>query len=290
MTRILWVWENTPPAQWPTGYEQVLVKAFDGQDTGFGGPFHWAGNFGAWRDKFGAHRVYPWGVAYSRDGHGLGPAIRPAVEGAPLVVLDMEDFNGDSWPADAARSVIEGVRQALPGTQVGYSTYPTRAQCTAHNIDQAAIDALCDVAFPQVYFGTQAAELAQVRADHKHPVVTVSPADYGQWAELAADGEKWDGACAFWRMGVTGWEGWGSAVADSGAVQPNPVPAVDPLRPVSWQGFPAERFIAWDGHRWWVTNCIHSRPATQADAEGLHALGLQVRWWPSCAAETVLAH
>jgi hypothetical protein len=285
----LWVWESARPAAWPTGYDGALVKAFDGKSRVSPSGYVWLNNWRDWRDSTPGRPTGAWGVAYPQDGTTLAESLAPYLNGPAFIVLDIEDFNGLTWTDQQLRDVVAGFRAHFPGVPLGYSSYPTRAQCTAHGIDQALLDQLCDFAMPQVYFDYQAAELAQVWADHKHPCVAVSPADYQGWQGLAVDAVRKSGSVAFWRMDVSGWADWGSAVPEQSVTPPPPVVAGDPLKPSGWQAFPAGRFIAWDGNRWWVTDCVWRRGATEADAAGLHNLGLQVRWWPSCASETVLA-
>jgi hypothetical protein len=286
---LLWVWEDGRPQAWPQGYDGALVKAFDGKSTTGPGGFGWAANYRAWRDSTPGRDIGAWGVAYPQDGTALAEDLAPALGRPAYIVLDAEDFNGQQWSDQQIRDVILGFRQHFPGVPLGYSSYPTRAQCSAHGIDQALLDQLADFAMPQVYFDYQAAELATVWADHRAPVVTVSPADYHAWDTLAGDALRRTGAVAYWRAGVSGWTDWPHETPQPAPTPAPPPPAADPLRPQHWEAFPAERFIAWDGHRWWVTDCVWRRGATEADAAGLHNLGLQVRWWPSCASETVLA-
>lgn len=289
MTGRLWVWEDTPPATWPHGYDSVTVKAFDGRSTSGGPGAGWVGNFRAWQERFGSTRVHAWGVAYQDDGEALGGDIAAAVHGAPSLTLDIEDWNGRGWTNAELSAVVHGMRAQLNAVPLGYSSYATRAQCVSHGIDQAALDGMCDFAMPQVYFPYQGDEIGRVLADHRKPMVTVSPGDDPAWLHVAGTAAVHTGGVAFWRMGAGGWEEWGMQLDASTGLGPAPVPPADPMRPATWAAFPPAAFIAWDGVRWWVTDVIHRRPATQADAEGLHKLGLAVRWWPSCAVETVLA-
>lgn len=289
MTRILWVWEDTIPVDWPTGYEQVMVKAFDGKALQSAAGFNWATNYASWRDRFGQHRVIPWGVAYQQDGADLGPAISGTVHGASLVVVDIEDWNSQGWSDAAIHDTVRGIRTSLPGMKVGYSTFPTRKQCLDHGINQLILDQLTDVSFPQAYFPYQLAQLGQVRADHKDPVITVSPADDGGWVSAANAGEQWFGQCAFWRMGVDGWKDWGAQVTNWGPPPPGPAPSADPLRPAAGGAWPQGRFVAWDGKYWSLTDGIWYRPLTEGMAQGLAWDGVPVHLWPHCRVEAAEA-
>ena len=289
MTRILWVWEDTVPTDWPAGYDTVMVKAFDGKATRNSAGFSWEDNFLAWSQWFGMEKVAAWGVAYKQDGDLLGADMALPLARAPWVVLDIEDWGGQAWTDAELTAVVHGFTSRLPGKGVGYSSYPTRAQCAAHGINQALLDELCDFSMPQVYYDYQAAQLATVWADHRHPHVTVSPANYGHWDTLALDVERKTGVVAFWRMGVAGWEQWGQDVPAGLPPAPPPGPAHDPLRPTGGGAWPQGRFVAWDGKYWALTDGIWFRPLTEGMAQGLAWDGVAVHLWPHCRVEAVEA-
>lgn len=288
--KILWVWEDSRPAAWPQGYDSALVKAFDGRSTQSRQGFGWMANYRRWRDNTPGRPIGVWGAAYPDDGASLGLELATELSAAPYIVLDVEDWNGAHWTDQQIRDLIAGFRAHLPHVPLGYSSYPTRAQCSAHGINQQLLDELTDFAFPQVYFDYQANELGTVWSDHKHPVVTVSPADYAHWHDLAGRADTAAQAVAFWRMGVPGWESWGTSVEDVKPPVKPPVPAVDPLRPTQGEVWPQGRFVAWDGRYWSLTDGLWWRDLTQNMAEGLVKDGVPVRLWLHCRSEAVKTH
>lgn len=289
MTRILWVWQDAPPETWPAGYDDVMVKAFDGRATQAGNGFSWLDNYHEWRSRFGSGRVSAWGVAYPQDGDQLGADMAPALVDARRVVLDIEDWGGRAWTDAALTAVVHGFTSRMQHAQVGYSSYPTRAQCAAHGINQELLDRLCAVAFPQVYYDYQAVQLAQVWADHSTPVITVSPVHYTHWDVLALDAERHTGSVAFWRMGVTDWASWGQDVPAGLPSAPPLGPSYDALRPTQGGAWPQGRFVAWDGKYWSLTDGIWYRPLTEGMAQGLAWDGVPVHLWPHCRVEAVEA-
>lgn len=288
--KILWVWEDGRPAAWPVGYDSALVKAFDGRSLVSRQGVNWMANYHNWKDSAPGRPTGAWGAVYPDDGESVGQQMAPHLNGAAYIVLDVEDWNGAHWSDDQIRAVVAGFRTHLAGIPLGYSSYPTRKQCQEHGINQALLDELCDFAFPQVYFPYQAAELPQVFADHKHPIVTVSPADDGAWHATAVAAETRTQRVAFWRMGVADWQGWGVAVADITPPVKPPVPVPDPLRPVVDGPWPAGRFVAWDGRYWSLTDGLWWRDLTQAMADGLHKDGVPVLRWVHCRSEAVQVH
>lgn len=285
MTGQLWVWETPPPDVFPAGYDMAVVKVADGNSLHSPAGFSWADNFRAWQRRHGA-RVAAWAVAYQGDGDVFGRQTAAAAAGAAFLVLDVEDWNGRGWSDAEIRTAVGAVRAHWGGKALGYSSYATAHQCQAHGIGQPLLDSLCDLAFPQVYFPYQIADLAAVWADHKHCHPILSPADDRGWEQAAKEIAARGVVPGFWRMGVSGWEGWGMTLGSTAVGGGNPGAAGDPMKPSHWASFPAGAFVAWNGQDWFVTDTISSRPASQEQARGMHTLGFVVRWWPNVAKET----
>lgn len=205
--RLAWVWHHTPPAAWPAGLDGVLVRAANGAGvTGSG--VDYARLYAAWSHRFGT-RVLPWtwvGPPVSSDGTACAEAAHRAAPGAPLYVADIEQTLDPSQ----VRAFCARLRQLEPGAVLGFSSYPTRAQATAHGVPWDACAEAFDMGLPQVYFPEQRGRLDQVVSDHRgRPVhVAVSPADDAGWAGAAARGLAELAGASVWRYGLAGFGGW----------------------------------------------------------------------------------
>lgn len=286
---VLWVWQDKPPAARLTGYDAVCVKISDGRMTHDKGGFDWAANGRAWVASMGQGHVAAWQVAYPDDGSDLAVVAAGAMPHAPYIILDAEDWPGVTWNDGAIRAIVGGYRQHLPGVRIGYTTYPTRAQCADHHINQALWDSLCDFAVPQVYFGYQRDELAQVWKDHRHAHPMISPADDAGWVATAQAAMQHSGGVMYWRMGAAGWATWWQRTTQPTPPVASGGTAVDALRPTDPVGFPPGRFVAWSGTGWYVTDLIHRSPVPEDTARALHQRGVPVVAWPQVTSVTLPA-
>lgn len=286
----LWVWQETPPASFPAGYDGVMVKVADGMSTSNAAGFSWADNLRRWQELSGSRAVHAWGFPYVNDLQRFGHSVAPHLGKAVSFTLDVEDPNGMRWTDAALTALVEGCRAAMPHISLGYSSYPTRAQCEAHSINQQLLDRLCDFAVPQVYYPYQTDQWDEVKRDHRQLIAAVSPLDSPAWLATANDSLTRFGGVALWREGVAGWVNWPAHMEADPVTGGGGGTPVDVLRPEhDPASFPA-RFVAWDGTSWWVTDAISRRPATEEMARGLAAFGVPVVRWPHCAAETALLH
>lgn len=286
----LWVWQEVPGHEFPAGYDGVIVKVADGMSTSNNAGFSWADNLRHWRELGGSRAIHAWAFPYIDDGQRFGHNIAPFMTGVSSLILDVEDPNGMRWTSAALTAVVDGCRAAMPTVSLGYSSYPTRAQCEAHSVDQQLLDRLCDFAMPQVYFPYQTDEWETVKRDHRKPIAVVSPNDSPAWVAVADDSLTRFGAASLWREGVTGWDGWPAHMEADPVAGGAGGAAVDVLRPEKDPAsFPA-RFVAWDGALWWVTDAIVRRPASEEMVRGLLGFGVPVVRWPHCAVETALLH
>jgi hypothetical protein len=280
---ILMVWQETPPAQWPDGYTGACVKATDGKALNSRTGFSLAANYAHWRDLYGDRRIGVWSVAYPQDGVTLGADIAHVAPHTPYVVLDVEDFSGVRWNVKALRAVVAGVRSHLPRAKVGYSTYPTRAQAQAHGVNQHLLDSLCDFAAPQVYYPYQRDRIHVIDNDHRHASWIVAPADDEHWDGSAKASLARTGRVFYWRCGVQGWRDWARKVAGELPAPHPPGPAADPLRPDAPPKTYPGRFVAYDGHGWWLTDMVDRVPVTEEMARSLHGHGVPVERWDMVA-------
>lgn len=285
---IVMVWQDAPPASLPAGYTGACVKVCDGMSTQDSGGFSWAGNYATWRERFGDGKVGAWAVAYPQDGARFGDMIAAHAPHTQYVVLDIEDFGGVRWNDAAITAVVDSVKRAVPHAWVGYSSYPTRSQCTQHGINQALLEDLCHFSVPQVYYPYQRDAIAEIDRDNTRAVWAVSPADDPHWDASAKASLARSGQVMYWRQGVAGWERWAKTVTGE-LPQPAPQPpASDPMRPsVNQIGFPP-RFVAWDGKGWWYTDLIFRRELSEDQARGLANGRVPVVLWPHVTSETSL--
>jgi hypothetical protein len=285
----LFVWQEQPYDAWSQGWESVCVKAADGRAPAVAGVFDWAENAKAWHQMAAGHQIGVFVYCYPDDGDQVGQVLAEHTPWADYVVLDVEDAPGGRWTDDDTRAIVAGVRAHLPGTPVGYCTYPTRAQALDHGVAFDALKGACDFSVPQVYYPYQRGELPQVYADNVDPVLAVAPEDDTGWLATATESVHRAGAVFVWRAGMADTRTWAAQIPHPTPAPPVPA-APDPLRPTAWTDLVADRpFVAWDGTTWWVTDGIWRRPCSEQMAGGLVELGLVVKLWPHCAAETGLA-
>ena len=106
----MWVWQETPGAQWPAGYDGVICKVADGLSTSTNAGFSWADNLRHWQDLSHTRAVHAWAVPYLDDGARFGANIAPHMSGVSSLTLDVEDFNGQRWTDALLTAVVEGYR------------------------------------------------------------------------------------------------------------------------------------------------------------------------------------
>ncbi len=212
--RLGWVWQDAPPPAWPAGLDGVLVRAANGAGTTGAGGFDYRANYRAWRRAFGV-RVLPWtwvGPPTSSDGRACAEAlVTAAADGGPigLYVVDIED----ALPHGQMTAFRRRLRELDPGALLGFSSYPTAAQATAHGVPWAECVGVCDLGMPQVYWPYQRALLSQILADHggKPVHVAVSPGDDPQWIDSARWGLDHAGV-SIWRYGLPGFGSWAAGL------------------------------------------------------------------------------
>lgn len=205
--RIGWVWRTAPGAP-PAGLEAMLVRAANGTSTKGSGGFDYAVNYRAWKRALGG-RALPWtwlGPPASTDGIAAAEAVAQAAPGEPLYVVDLEG----SVPDTEVVAFANRLRALVPGSLVGFSSYPTRAQATSHGVPWDACIAAFDLGLPQVYFPRQRAALAQVVADHRGRGVhvAVSPGDDPGWLAAAEAGVGAHLGASLWRHGLDQFTAW----------------------------------------------------------------------------------
>jgi hypothetical protein len=205
--RLAWVWRE-PPGPLHGGLDGVIVRAANGNVVTTKDHFNYADNYAAWRREH-AGRVTAWTYIYpSSDGRISAEALHGAAAGAALYVADIED----PVPAAVVTAFCKRLRQLEPHAVLGFSSYPTRKQATDHGVPwDTCVDAF-DLGFPQVYFPSQRARIAQVIDDHHgKPVhVALSPADDDGWQDLARTGLGSHSGVSLWRYGLKNFASWAS--------------------------------------------------------------------------------
>ena len=205
--RLGWVWRSQPEPL-PAGLDAMLVRAANASATTGSGGFDYAASYAAWKRALGP-LVLPWtwlGPPASSDGLAAAEVLAAAAPGEPLYVVDVEG----SLPDTEAVAFANRVRALVPGAQVGFSSYPTRAQASSHGVPWDACVAAFDLGLPQVYFPRQRAELAQVVADHRGRGVhvAVSPGDDPGWLGAATAGVEQQLGASLWRHGLDQFAAW----------------------------------------------------------------------------------
>lgn len=236
--RLAWVWRDRT-GRLPGGVDAVLVKAADGADVFGRRGYDYSADWRAWA---GVPRI-PWtwlGPPESSDGVRCADVLFEVTGPQPFYVVDVEE---GPIPAGQITRFANRLRVRGPGSQVWFTSFPTRAQATDHGVPwDECVDA-CDGGMPQVYFASQRAKLDLVIADHRgKPVhVAVSPIDDPDtdrvpsggdpgWLDSALVGIRHAGV-SIWRYGLAQFAGLAAQLPAPPAPAVHP-PEEDEMTPV----------------------------------------------------------
>ena len=238
-----WVWHSGPRPVF--GLDAVFVRCCSG-DSGVGpGGFGFADNYRAWSATRGP-LVVPWtwfGPPASSDGPGCAEALHAIAPGRRLYVVELA---GEVPPARVAAFVAR-LRDLEPLADVGFSTYPTRAEAEAAGVPWDACVEAFDLGLPQVVTPAQRAVLlaadSPVVADMggKPIHVAVFPDADPDWLESARAGVRRHAGVSAWALdqaSFTSWRRQLAALVEARAELPSPrgaaaaPAAVETLTPV----------------------------------------------------------
>ena len=250
-----WVWHSGPRPVF--GLDAVFVRCCSG-DSGIGpGGFGFADNYRAWSATRGP-LVVPWtwfGPPASSDGPGCAEALHAIAPGRRLYVVELA---GEVPPARVAAFVAR-LRDLEPLADLGFSTYPTRAEAEAAGVPWDACVEAFDLGLPQVVTPAQRAVLlavdSPVVADMggKPLHVAVFPDADPDWLESARAGVRRHAGVSAWALDQASFAGWRRQLAALLDDRPeSPRPAREPaetLTPVAAEQLPVRRPGAADGIR-----------------------------------------
>jgi hypothetical protein len=199
-----WVWNTAPDNPAMANADGAIVRAANGGGT-VGGGYDFKPNYAKWAKAYGAKRCAAWTFIYATtDGTHAADVLVGAAPEAPAYVADVEDYEGKTASAAVCEAFCKRMKQLRPGTPLGFSSYPTRAQAMQQHVPWDALLALCDFGAPQVYQPYQGLKLADgtVYADHKGKPVQVAfePTTWAGWEPAARKARDRDGGVSIWAL------------------------------------------------------------------------------------------
>lgn len=186
MADYVFIWEDAPGNT--HGFVPV-VRAANGATVTNPAGYDYRSNYAAWVKAMG-EALPAWDYLYpGTDGATAGKVLAAAAPHAPFYVIDVEDQG-------VTQAALEALIAQLPADRPVYlSTYGLMSQCDSRGIPYQARG--LDGIWPQVYFSSQMAGIAQWRGKHYTAWPTFSPADCPTWTD-----DVDAGPCAMWRYGV----------------------------------------------------------------------------------------
>lgn len=197
-----WAWVWTEPPSDLSAFTGAIVRAANGDGHLSDAGFDFRSSYQSWR-KATTQPLIAWTFLYgSSDGTMAGQQL--AAVDAPAYVIDWEDYQGAVASGYELRKCVTRLRQLRPGRPIGFSSYPTRAQCIQHGIAWDAGIEACDFVSPQMYYDYQAAQYERIIADARGRYVqlAVSPANRDLFAADARRHLSDGSGVSFWRLGV----------------------------------------------------------------------------------------
>jgi len=182
----VFIWEDAPGDT--HGFVPV-VRAANSATVKNPAGYDYQANYEQWTKAMG-EPLPAWDYLYpGTDGAAAGKVLAAAAPAAPFYVIDVEDQG-------VTAAQLETLIAQLPASRPVYlSTYGLISQCDSRGIPYQA-HGLAGI-WPQVYFPSQLAGIAQWRGRHFTTWPTFSPADAPNWtSEVDA------GPCSLWRYGV----------------------------------------------------------------------------------------
>ncbi len=195
-----WVWKERPETvRFCRG---LIVRAANGEGITDPQGFDFHENYRRWRAAFSGP-LMAWTYLYEHSDPVL--AARALAQSEALAyIIDWEDAAGPTPSGAHLQLCVDALRKMRPSVPVGFSSYPTRQQAEAHGVDWAAGLAVCDFVSPQMYYGSQIANYAQVLADARGRYVQLdlAPADSPHWVDHASEHLAGGQGISFWRLGM----------------------------------------------------------------------------------------
>ena len=206
-----WVWHAEPRSIF--GLDAVFVRCTSGTSAAGRGGFGFADNYRAWAAATRGPAVVPWawmGPPASSDGVACADALHAIARGGRLYVVEV----GAGTPAEQVAAFAARLRQLEPTADVGFSTWPTRAEAEVAGVPwDACVDAF-DFGLPQVFAAYQRELLLRpdspVVADMAgKPIhVAVFPDADPQWMETARLAVAKHAGVSAWAVDQSSFTSW----------------------------------------------------------------------------------
>jgi hypothetical protein len=141
-----WVWHGEPRSIF--GLDAVFVRCASGTSGTASSGFSYADNFRAWMRARGP-AVIPWswlGPPHSADGPGSADALAAIAPGQRVYIVEV----GPDTPPAQVTAFTARLRQREPSADIGFSTWPTRAEAEQAGVPWDACVEAFDFGLPQV--------------------------------------------------------------------------------------------------------------------------------------------
>jgi hypothetical protein len=141
-----WVWHGEPRSIF--GLDAVFVRCASGTSGTAGSGFSYADNFRAWMRARGP-AVIPWswfGPPHGADGPASADALAAIAPGQRVYIVEV----GPDTPAAQVTAFAARLRQREPSADIGFSTWPTRAEAEQAGVPWDACVEAFDFGLPQV--------------------------------------------------------------------------------------------------------------------------------------------
>lgn len=197
-----WAWVWTEPPSDLGAFTGAIVRAANGEGHTSPAGFDFRTSYQSWANST-TQPLIAWTFLYASS-DGVKAAQQLAAVDAVAYVIDWEDDKGAAASGYELSRCVAELRRQRPGRPVGFSSYPTRAQCEDHGVDYMSGVAVCDFVSPQMYYDYQAADYPQIIADARGRYVqlAVAPADRAGWVVDARTHLHDGSGVSFWRLGV----------------------------------------------------------------------------------------